>query len=589
MSKRFFRSFLSSLLALMMVVSLAAIPSSAASLTLNKTTASVTKGYAITLTAKGASGTVKWSTGNKSIATVTSKGKVVGKKAGTTYIYAKTSSQTAKCKVTVVAGKITAQSSVSMAAGDKTTVRIKALGTHAISAKSADKSIVKATWSGAKFSGNYIYLTLTAIGSGTTTVKVYSKTYSNVYTNIKVTVDSGDLDDDDDTDTTTPSGPVTLVQLSDSVKLSVAEKTTAKVYCSVLNGVNCTIADQSIATATVVASTTNTIPITITGVKAGTTTLRVYSKTNSAKYVDIPVTVAANASEYYKIYDTVPTVLIPTDTTLRISINNVMKYMLVPTGYDPAYVNDIIAESTSSYSYYTLYTKYPTKRTSTDLVQTVTTTFSNVNVVRYIMTPVTSDTVQYNTAIAAYAGKYEYYKIYSTSPTKLSSTDEIRSWTIKDSNNVSTSRFMLAPSGQSYSDYANKIVDDDMSANKSFAYYTVYTSAPTGIDYNTEILFTWSNPTTGATKYMVYPKTNFDFVKRNDLVAQDTGYYNYFNVYSTSYIPKYRTTDDVILVNVTTGGKSYNGYMLVDTADSNYQANYNNALSGVYSYSVQTA
>ena len=46
MSKRFFKTLLSSLLALMMMVTCAAIPSSAATVALSRTSVSLTKGYA---------------------------------------------------------------------------------------------------------------------------------------------------------------------------------------------------------------------------------------------------------------------------------------------------------------------------------------------------------------------------------------------------------------------------------------------------------------------------------------------------------------------------------------------------------------
>ena len=75
--KKTFKSLLSIFLAVFMVASLMAIPSSAAA-KLSKTSVTVTKGYQTSLTVSGAS-SVTWSTGDKSIATVSSKGKVVGK------------------------------------------------------------------------------------------------------------------------------------------------------------------------------------------------------------------------------------------------------------------------------------------------------------------------------------------------------------------------------------------------------------------------------------------------------------------------------------------------------------------------------
>ncbi len=51
---------------------------------------------------KGLSGNVKWSSSNKKVATVTSKGKVTAKKEGKATIKAKVGKKTFTCKVTVV-------------------------------------------------------------------------------------------------------------------------------------------------------------------------------------------------------------------------------------------------------------------------------------------------------------------------------------------------------------------------------------------------------------------------------------------------------------------------------------------------------
>ena len=74
-----------------------------ASIKLNKSSASITAGKAVQLkaTVTGASKKVSWSTSNKKIATVTSSGKVTGKKAGSVTITAKANGKTAKCKITV--------------------------------------------------------------------------------------------------------------------------------------------------------------------------------------------------------------------------------------------------------------------------------------------------------------------------------------------------------------------------------------------------------------------------------------------------------------------------------------------------------
>ena len=67
---------------------------------LSKTSISLQKGKTTTLKVTGGS-SIKWSTSNKKVATVNSKGKITTKANGQCYIYAKTSGMTLKCKVKV--------------------------------------------------------------------------------------------------------------------------------------------------------------------------------------------------------------------------------------------------------------------------------------------------------------------------------------------------------------------------------------------------------------------------------------------------------------------------------------------------------
>ena len=77
---------------------------SAASIKLNKTSVSIGVKQSTTLKVIGTNKKVKWSTSSKSIATVSSTGKVEGKKVGTAIISAKVGKKTLKCKVTVKPG-----------------------------------------------------------------------------------------------------------------------------------------------------------------------------------------------------------------------------------------------------------------------------------------------------------------------------------------------------------------------------------------------------------------------------------------------------------------------------------------------------
>lgn len=74
---------------------------------LNKKNATITVGKTVKLKVKGTRKKVKWSSSNKSVATVTKNGLVKGKKAGSATIKAKVAKKTLKCKVKVKAKKKT--------------------------------------------------------------------------------------------------------------------------------------------------------------------------------------------------------------------------------------------------------------------------------------------------------------------------------------------------------------------------------------------------------------------------------------------------------------------------------------------------
>ena len=73
----------------------------AAKVRLSQTTMILKKGSSATLKVTGSKAKVNWSTSKKSVATVSSKGKVKGKKAGTATITAKVGKKKLKCSVTV--------------------------------------------------------------------------------------------------------------------------------------------------------------------------------------------------------------------------------------------------------------------------------------------------------------------------------------------------------------------------------------------------------------------------------------------------------------------------------------------------------
>lgn len=596
MSKNFFRSFLSTLLALMMIVTVAVVPASAASVKLNRSSISLTKGYSTTLSVSGTTSKVTWTTGNKNVATVSSKGKVVGKKVGSTYIYAKVNSSTLKCKVNVVAGKIAVgQSSVELEPGDTTKIRIKALGTHSLSVRTTDSSVVKATWSGAKFSGNYINLTLKAVGSGSSRVKVYAKNYpKSVYKYIDVDVigeDDDDIIDDGtgDNDNTTVSGNIQSSVSSVSVAEGSSQSFT--VYASsasVLSGLKVNSSSFfGFGVKTTTDTSRNALVITVYGYSAETGTIKVYSTADSKLSVTIPVTVTAD-TQYYKLLTVKPTTkILQTDTVIAFQNGTTAYYMLVPYGYDPAYANSVAAKALNSYSYNLVYDTTPQKKLANDQVIPKNVVFNGTTQARYVLAPYGYDTAFVDTIFAKYSGKYDYYTVYTEKPATTSFSDEILSWTVSKSNATTgkvetTARYMLVPFGYDETK-ANDIKTKDMNSNTSALTYTVYSTLPSVDSVNFRVI-QWIRGN-NENRYMVIPTNGCDYVKRNDVVRKDVGYFSYYVAYSEK--PTITNSETEAIYSLTlqdTDGTLDDVYILYNPKDTDYQSKINAAIGGSSAY-----
>lgn len=590
MSKNFFKSFLSTLLALMMILSVAVIPSSAASVKLSKTSIALTKGYSTTLSVSGTSSSVTWSTGNKNVATVSSKGKVVGKKVGSTYIYAKVGSTTLKCKVTVVAGKISvAKSSTELEPGDTEKIRIKAIGTHAISVNTSNKNVVKATWNGAKFSGDYIYLTLKAVNPGSARVKVYVKSYPSIYKYINVDVigeedDDTIVDDDTSNDSSTTSGKIQSSVSSVSVAEGASQSFT--VYASsasVLSSLR--ISSSSIfgfAVKTSSDTSKNALVITVTGYSAETGTIKVYSTSDSKLSVSIPVTVTAASAQYYKLLTTKPSAkILQTDTIIGFQNGTTMYYMLVPYGYDPAYANSVAAKELKSFSYNIIYDTMPQKKLSNDQIILRNVVFNGTAQTRYVLAPYGYDSAFIDTIFAKYTGRFDYYIVYTEKPTSTVFTDEVLTWNITKSNAVTgknevSVRYMLVP--MNYDTVkANEIKNKDMNTNVGALAYTVYDTLPT-VDTTNYRVIQWTKDNS-QNRYMVIPVSGCDYIKRNDIIRKDVGYFSYYVAYSER--PTVASSDKEAIYMLTlqdTSGILRDVYILYNPNDTDYQAKINAAI-----------
>lgn len=528
-AKKNFRAAVCLLLTLLFALTMVSFPASVSALGLSKTSFTLTKGYATTLTVTGAGGaSVSWSSSDTSVASVSSAGKVVGKSAGDAVIYATVNGTKLSCNVKVVGGKLALSSKeVTLDEGEYKYVTVRAKGSHGLKVSSGDKSIVTASWV-KPWKNDDIRLKLTAKGTGSTTVKISLTKYPDVTATIKVTVGSSDA-----------------ILLTSQSSVSTKLDTTASlvIYSDKDNAVNYSLSDKTVASVTEGTWKDHYCTLTIKGLKAGTTTLTLTRKDNSSVKKTVAITVSG--SGYYTISTTQPAKLTSTDTVYKWTDPGTKqtKYMLLPYGYDAAKVNTLVAKDSGTYTYYVVYDESPSKKASTDTVKSFTATVSNSVVTRYVLLPQNADTPSYNTAVALYTKNFEYWTIYTTSPEsyKLLYTDVVKTWT-KTINYVQTTRYVLLPLNYSES-RLNELIASD-SGTSADGYYTVSTTQPT-FKASTDQVITFQAYVNSnyITCYILVPQ-NYDEARVNDAIALFTGKYEYWKVYTTQ--PVKQLSYDVI-------------------------------------------
>ncbi len=150
--------FLSIVLVLVLVVPVFTMPTQAAGkVKINKASTTLYVGKTTTLKISGTSKSIKWSTSNKVIATVSSKGKVTAKKKGTAIITAKVGKKAYKCKVMVKNPCLNAKKK-SMEAGK--TYTLKLTGATAKKYTSSNRNVATVNDKGK----------ITAVNPGTATI-----------------------------------------------------------------------------------------------------------------------------------------------------------------------------------------------------------------------------------------------------------------------------------------------------------------------------------------------------------------------------------------------------------------------------------
>lgn len=563
MKTNLMRRFLCTMLTVAMLLTLCpfGLSVSAASMKLNYSSISLTKGYSVTLKATGASGTVKWSTSNKNVAAVSSKGKVYAKKAGTAYIYAKADGITKKCKVKVANGKLTvSQSTVNLTEGEVENLTITAKGSHSLKLTHEDKTIAKGTWV-KPWDGDDITLKITAVSEGTARIKVSMSKYTEIAKYITVNVDPADYEEEEEEENTSTSKTKSLLLEKETLAVNKDSTATFQIYTDNPGGIKATSSDTSVATVSEPKWEGRYGTYTVKGLKSGKAVITVSAKDNSSLKGTVSVSVSSNG--YYEISTLALAKRLSTDTVIEWTDGGIRKYMLVPTGYDMAYVNSLIAKDSGKYSYYAVYDALPTKLSSDDYTTSFKVKINGKSVTRYVLLPKDYDKSEYNTLFAGYTGKFSYWTIYNAAPTKQTTTDVIESWQAVV-NGKAVTRYVLLPKNYSASQLESLKESDTANAGSDGLYYVVSYTQPSK-QKTTDLVysFTYFDSAANATKtaYILLP-ADFDQAKRDTVVVKLTGNYNYWVIYTESP-EKIASSDTVKEWSKVIDGKSAKRYILV--------------------------
>lgn len=411
MRKGFSRTFFSIFMALIMVLSLAVIPSSAAKASLNKSSVSIVKDQTVTLSVSGTSKKVTWKSDDASIAEVSKRGKVTGKKVGTTTVSASFGKNVLKCKVTVKAGSISTDANkLSIEVGKTDTISVKAMGIHDIAVKNSDTSVAKAELSGS-FNGDYTTVTVKGIADGTTKLKIYAKGYEkSIYKYVEIKVGKGKP-----VQKVTVSG-ITVSADSVEVNENLSTKVTIKASSKILKKL--TIVSTAVHRFDVETKFNydkGSAEVTINGNAEGEGNLRIFDKNDGKTDIFIPVTVTNNTYDVV-VWNREPNKRTSSDVIYSITNGSTKYYILEPKDGDIAHAATLLSQKAGKYEYWTVYEKRPKKIDPTDVILSKNEKYNGKKVTRYLIVEKEYDEAYTNSAFGQYFGVYDYYKVYATKP-----------------------------------------------------------------------------------------------------------------------------------------------------------------------------
>lgn len=412
MKKNFGRSLFSLFMALVMVLSLAVIPTSAAKVSLNKSSVTLVKGHSVTLSVNGTNKKITWSSDNESVAAVSKKGKVTAKKIGTATVSASFGKSVLKCKVTVKAGSISTNGNdLSVEVGKTASISVKAVGIHDLAVSSSDEKVANAALSG-KFNGDVTIVKVNGIADGTAKIKIYVKGYEkSIYKYVEVKVGKGKP-----TEKVNSSG-VTVSADSIEVNENLTAKVTVTASSSVLKKLTIvSSAKYKFDVSTEYDLDKGSADVTVSGYVEGSGNLRIFDPNDKKINIFIPVTVTNNAYDVV-VWNREPKKRTNTDVVYSASSGSTKYYVLEPKDADPAHAATLLAKQTEKYEYWTVYESRPEKQLDSDIILTKSEKYNGKRVTRYLLVEGDYDEAYSNSAFGQYFGVYDYYKVYANQPT----------------------------------------------------------------------------------------------------------------------------------------------------------------------------
>lgn len=438
------------MLSFIMIITVSAVPVSAAKISLSKSSMTLVVGKSAYLRVEGTSKKTEWSSKDPSVAEVSKKGRVTAVKSGSTTITATVGGKSYSCDVTVKEGSVSA-SSKSVFVDKKRTiaVNIKAVRTQELEYSVENSKVASAAFDKKGFTGDVTTLNITGVDDGVTKVRVWAKGYEkSIYTVVSVKVGAGRKPVE-----ITKSGidiSADFVEVNENLSETI-EISSKKVDISKLKIVSTATANFSVETE----KKNGKIEITVNGIcENDDCNIRIFNEDKSVN-IYIPVTVTNNA------YD----VAVWNRTPKKRQYNDIVYtshnkdgesfYVLEPEGTDTAHAATVLGTAADWYEYYVVFEKRPSKQESTDAVVTKSLTYNGKKVTRYLLCEKGYDTAVAYSVFGIYSGDYDYNTVYANLPVKKQKGDIILYYIYTKSNGEKELRYIIKQAGD-YSDKAEK-------------------------------------------------------------------------------------------------------------------------------------